>query len=253
MTIIIFLLVLAVLIFIHELGHFLAAKAFGIRVDVFALGFGPRLVSWKRKETEYALNLIPFGGYVKIFGETPDNDSLHGPHANRSFVNKPRWQQAIVLVAGVLFNFIFAWFLYATIFSVGVTATTAGFEKYADRFENQRIMITYVSPDSPAEKAGLMQGDVLHAATSIEHIQNAINSSNGKPVSIEYTRDTMTHTVSVIPASGIVTDKYAIGISMDIVGDLRLPIVTAVTEGFGYTWGMIKLTAVGLGQFLTRF
>src|SRR5690349_17949880 len=105
-TIIIFLIVLAILIFVHELGHFLVARACGIRVDAFALGFGPKLFSRKIGETMYALNLIPFGGYVKIFGENPDEESMSGPDKARSFVNKPKWQQAIVLSAGVLSNFV---------------------------------------------------------------------------------------------------------------------------------------------------
>src|ERR1700741_1905966 len=111
MTVLIFIIVLAVLIFVHELGHFVFAKLFGVRVDAFKIGFGPKLCAWKSGETEYGVNLIPFGGYVKIFGENPDDENTHGPDAPRSFVNKPRWKQAFVLVAGVLFNFIFAWTL----------------------------------------------------------------------------------------------------------------------------------------------
>lgn len=249
MTIIIFLIVLAVLIFIHELGHFLAARACGIRVDAFALGFGPRLISWKRKETEYALNLIPFGGYVKIFGETPDDASLYGPEADRSFIHKPKIQQAIVLVAGVFFNFIFAIVLYFIVFSSGVVANTSGFEAYAGNFKNQRIMITYVSPNSPAEQAGIKSGDVLYDISSIESLQQDINNSNGKDVTLNYKRGDNTFSTHVIPVTGLVKDHYAIGISMDTVGDLKLPIFTAIKESITYTWGMITLTAKGLGQF----
>ena len=78
MTIILFLIVLAILIFVHELGHFLFARWCGIRVDAFAIGFGPKIFSKKVGETTYGLNLIPFGGYVKIFGENPDEESING-------------------------------------------------------------------------------------------------------------------------------------------------------------------------------
>jgi regulator of sigma E protease len=90
MTIVIFILILALLIFVHELGHFLVAKISGVRVDEFAIGFPPKLFSYKYGETIYALNLIPFGGYVKIFGEDPNQDSLTGPDKNRSLASQSK-------------------------------------------------------------------------------------------------------------------------------------------------------------------
>ncbi len=107
MSIILFLIVLAILVLVHEWGHFFAAKRLGIRVDEFGLGFSPRIWGKKIGETVYSINWIPFGGFVRIFGETPDDASLSGPDASRSFVNKPRWAQAIVLSAGVLMNPLF--------------------------------------------------------------------------------------------------------------------------------------------------
>ncbi len=262
MTIIIFLIVLAVLIFVHELGHFLLARANGIRVDAFKIGFGPKLIAWKTGETEYGINLIPFGGFVKIHGENPDEDSINGPDKARSFVHKNRWQQASVLVAGVLFNFIFAWLLYVGVFASGVTATTDGFEKYADRFTNQRVMVTYVGPHSPAEQAGLVVGDVLKkvgpatattgGTLSIGNIQEKINSTHGAPLAIDYIRGSESHSVEVTPVSGLVPDKYAIGIAMSDVGDLRLPFFTSVVEGFRYTAIMIRETAIGLYTFVAH-
>jgi len=269
-TALIFIIVLAVLIFVHELGHFLFAKASGIRVDAFAIGFGPKLISWQRKETKYSINIIPFGGYVKIFGENPDDESISGPGSERSFVNKPRWQQALVLVAGVLFNFIFAWLLYIGIFTHGVTATTDGFEKYANDFSNQRIMITDVLPGSPAEKAGIKTGDIIKAVVvederpaavnknvllpqSVEAIQNSINSANGMPISFEYTRGSgQAVSTEITPETGLVSGKYAIGIAMNNVVDLRLPFFSAVYEGGHYTCVMIKDTAVGLYTFIAN-
>src|SRR6185295_16109087 len=102
MNILIFIIILLVLVIVHEAGHFFTAKAFGIRVDEFGFGFPPRLFGIRKGETLYSVNALPFGGFVKIFGETPDADSMSGPDANRSFVNKPRWHQALVLVAGIV-------------------------------------------------------------------------------------------------------------------------------------------------------
>src|SRR5690349_5180872 len=113
MNIIIFLIILLVLVIVHEFGHFYSAKKFGIRVDEFGFGFPPKLFGIKKGETEYTFNALPFGGFVKIFGENPDQESITGPDSARSFVNKPKWQQATVLFAGVFANFILAWLLFS--------------------------------------------------------------------------------------------------------------------------------------------
>src|SRR3989338_8629435 len=104
MSIIIFLIVLIVLILAHEFGHFIVAKKTGIRVDEFGIGFPPRIASIKRGETLYSFNILPFGGFVKIFGENPDEESLHGPDKARSFIHQPKIKQAAILGAGVFFN-----------------------------------------------------------------------------------------------------------------------------------------------------
>ena len=298
MTVIIFIIVLAVLIFVHEFGHFLFAKACGVRVDAFALGFGPKIVSWQGKETKYSVNIIPFGGYVKIFGENPDDESISGPDSKRSFVNKSKWQQVLVLVAGVLFNFIFAWILYAGVFAHGVAASTDGFEKYAKDFSNPRIMVTDILPNSPADKAGVKPGDVIESVVSVaslpngalikneglmapqpigqstsqknaqtsmqtnaqanpqtvENIQNTINSTNGAPVTFEYTRgdNDQAFSVEVTPVQGLVDGKYAIGIAMQNVVDLKLPFFTSIYEGCHYAVVMIGETAVGLYTFVAN-
>ncbi len=264
MTVIIFLIVLAVLIFVHELGHFIFARLNGIRVDAFKLGFGPKIFSWKKGETEYGLNLIPFGGFVKIHGENPDADSESGPDSGRSFVNKNRARQASVLVAGVLFNFLFAWLLYMIVFIGGVTATTDGFEKYQSNFQNERIMITQVQSGSPAEKAGISIGDTIVSVKDglaiisskipisgpIEDIQKIINESAGKTITFEYKHNGELKMTEIIPTTGIVEGKYAIGIAMSQVGDLQLPFFTAIYEGGHYTLVMLRDTAVGLYNFV---
>jgi regulator of sigma E protease len=263
MTVIIFLIVLAVLIFVHELGHFLFARMCGIRVDAFKIGFGPKIFAWRPKkkdpatgnikvgETEYGLNLIPFGGYVKIHGENPDEENTHGPDAARSLVNKPRWKQFLVLVAGVLFNVIFAWILYVGLFAHGVTATTDGFEKYSADFSNSRIMVTDVLPDSPAAKANLQVGDVL-VGTDVTSIQDKINQSAGMPIAMNYIRGGVTETATTTPIKGLVADKYAIGIAMSNVVDMKLPFFTAVYEGAHYAFIMLRDTAVGLYSFIAN-
>ncbi|MEK7609597.1 MAG: site-2 protease family protein [Patescibacteria group bacterium] len=252
LTTIIFIIVLAILIFVHELGHFITARFAGIRVDAFKLGFGPKIISWKKGETEYGVNLIPFGGYVKIHGENPDEESVSGPDLARSFVNKPRWKQVIVLVAGVFFNFLFAWLLYISAFLSGVTATTDGFEKYSQDFSNSRVMITYLSTDSPAENAGLVVGDIIENSNDVETIQQMINDSHGSSIKLSIKHQQESRSVEIVPIQGIVNDKYAIGIAMQKVADLRLSLFSAIWEGLHYTLIMIRETVVGLYTFVVN-
>jgi regulator of sigma E protease len=257
LTVIIFLIVLAVLIFVHELGHFLFAKTFGIRVDAFKIGFGPKIFAWTPKksdgtkgETEYGLNLIPFGGYVKIFGENPDDASTHGSEAEkRSMVRKPRWQQAVVLVGGVLFNFLFAAILYIGLFSHGVTATADGFPAYTRYFTDQRIMVTDVDPGSPAAKAGIKIGDVL-AGSNISDIQSTIFGSDGRTISLAYIRGGQALDASITPITGLVNGKFAIGIAMDEVAQMKLPFFLSICEGGHYAIDIFGQTVAGLYDFV---
>ena len=238
MTVIIFLIVLAVLIFVHELGHFISARACGIKVSEFAVGFGPRLLKWTKGETTYSLNIIPFGGYVKIFGENPDEESISGPDSSRSFVNKPKWQQVMVLAAGVFFNLIFAWIIISLAFVSGVPASVDSYPQYSDRMENPRVVITYVEPGSPAEKAGVKAGEEISGFTSIEDVQKYISESGDKCVKI--------NDREIVATKGIVEGKYAIGIAMDKVSTLQLPLHLAIFEGARFTVHMTKAVAVGI-------
>ena len=157
MSIILFIIILGVLIFVHELGHFLVAKKSGIRVDEFAIGFPPRIFSFVKGGTRYALNLIPFGGYVKIFGESPE-DGADDKNAKDSMINKPKWIQALVLIAGVTFNVILAWIIFIILFLKG-----ADFNSIIVPFANapEGVRVQYVAEDSVAQRAGLLEGDMV--------------------------------------------------------------------------------------------
>jgi regulator of sigma E protease len=268
-TIIIFIIVLAALIFVHELGHFIAARSFGIRVDEFALGFGPRLFERKAKgggfwgETTYAINAIPFGGFVKIFGENPDDESMTGADSGRSFVNAKRWKQAIVLVAGVLGNFIFAWLLIVIALSIGAASSPSDYPQYANRMTDERIMIAAVSPASPAYKAGIKEGDAILGLSSasiplvknitIDAIQADIASSTGAPLIFSILRDGKEVSITVTPSKNVISqesDRYAVGISMDDTATLQLPIYLAVYEGARFTWALMKEIVMGFGTLI---
>ncbi len=260
MTIILFLVVLAVLIFVHELGHFLVAKKSGIRVDEFAIGFPPKIFSWVRGETKYALNLIPFGGYVKIHGENPDEDSISGPDSDRSFVNAKKWKQISVLVAGVAMNIIFAWLLISISFMFGslvpVSEEASDYSKY---IKDSQVILTSILPDSPAEKAGLLQGDKLLKIEEISgkdlnttKVRELIEGSLDGQIDITYERNgEIKNTVAVAELNSIEKRKV-IGIYMENVGIVKLNPFLALWEGGKLTAVIFKQVAVGLGTFLTQ-
>ncbi|MFW5872148.1 MAG: site-2 protease family protein [bacterium] len=111
--ILIFIVFLCPIVFVHELGHFLFARLFGVRVEVFSIGFGPKLLKWKKKTTEYAISLIPLGGYVKMFGDDPLNkDELPEEERKYSYVHKNKWAKFWIIFGGPLANIIFAYILY---------------------------------------------------------------------------------------------------------------------------------------------
>ena len=119
MTIIIFILTLALLVLVHEFGHFLAAKRNGVRVEEFGFGLPPRLFGIKKGETLYSVNLLPVGGFVKLYGEEYHeikNKSLSG----RAFVNKNPWQKSLIVIGGVIGNFLLGWVLISFLFTQGV-------------------------------------------------------------------------------------------------------------------------------------
>jgi regulator of sigma E protease len=140
------LVMIGVMILIHELGHYCAARFFDVKVDTFSFGFGPRLFGWKQGETDFRLSLLPFGGYVKMVGEQPGDEQSSEP---RSFQNKPRWQRLIVVFAGPAMNIILAVAVLTGLFMVR-------FPKFPTTPSPE---IGYVVPDSAAAKAGLQEGD----------------------------------------------------------------------------------------------
>ena len=259
MTVIVFLIVLAILVFVHELGHFLVAKAFGIRVDEFGLGFPPRLLSFTRRETRYSLNAIPFGGFVKIFGENPDEESLTGPDSPRSLVNKSKWVQAAVLFAGVFFNIVFAWLIISGGLMSGLRLSADNVPANAIVIEAPRVIVTSVAPDSPADTVGLKTADALLFLTanneglqnfSVEQIQDFIVRHGEEEITFLIRRGTENLTLYITPIQGIVSDRPAIGISMDAVGTFKLPFFSALIEGAKFTASLLKAITVGLGTFI---
>lgn len=261
MTIVLFFIILGSLVFVHELGHFLAAKKSGIRVDEFALGFPPKILGKKVGETVYNLNLVPFGGYVKIFGDDADVMSdlaVSEADKARSFIAKPRYIQAIVLASGVLGNIVFAWILLSIGFMAGIPSSVDG--RYATDVRDAKLTITTVLPDSPAEKAGLHSGDAITSMTEgskqfsdsdADQAGDFIAGSKGT-LSVSYARGKESGTVTVEPVVGIVEGKPAIGVALNTVGVVRFGFFRSFYEGLLMTVDLFREVAVGLFGFLKQ-
>ena len=149
MSIILFIIILLVLVMVHEFGHFIVGKMTGCRVDEFAFGFPPTL--WKKKwgETEYKFNLIPIGGYVKIWGEDGGDN-----HDKRMFGNRPKWAQILVLLAGVAMNWLLAFVIFFAI-AHGNATVEANDAMYKDKIVDPKMYILDVTKNSPAYMSGL--------------------------------------------------------------------------------------------------
>ena len=259
MEILIFFAVLLVIILVHEFGHFIVAKKSGIRVDEFGFGFPPKLFGKKIGETLYSFNLLPIGGFVKIFGESPNKESISGPDSKRSFVNKPKWVQAAVLVAGVAFNFLLAWLLFVGVYVVGAPYPVTDDIPKGGLIENPELTIVDVESGMPADLAGLNPGDkpmslsvgndILNDPTDVL-LQQFVADHSSDEIMITYRRGKyITDVAYMTPKESDELGRPVIGIRMDNVGTLKVPFHTAVSEGAKTTVIMTETVAVGLVDF----
>jgi regulator of sigma E protease len=184
-----FVLVLGFLIFAHEAGHFIVAKLFRVRVLVFSFGFGQRLFGFKKGDTDYRLSLIPLGGYVRMAGDTPEENQPGDPD---EFLSKPKWQRFLILFAGPFMNLLIAVAFIAVINMVGTESLVI------------RPVIGEVSPGKPAARAGLQVGDQIVAVNSdrienFDDLRMAISMHAGTPLRVEYVRNGVRLTTIMTP------------------------------------------------------
>lgn len=248
MSIILFFAVLAVLILSHEFGHFIVAKKNGIRVDEFGFGFPPRLFKFQKGETIYSVNLIPFGGFVKIYGED-GSTSLPQEADSRSFASKSIGVRAMVIAAGVIFNLILAWLLFSSGLIMGLPASTSAFPG-AKEVKNIKVTIIEVAKNSPAESGGLKPSDEILGFSKIEDVKNFIDQNKGREIEIKYKRGEEVYFAKVAPRENPPLDQGAIGIAMDEVGVVRLPWYQAPWEGLKMTFKMTVSITVAIFYFI---
>ena len=212
------LLLIGVMIMIHEMGHFWAARYFDVKVEVFSFGFGPRLCGFRRGETDYRISAVPFGGYVKMAGEQVTDENLDDP---RSFLAKPRWQRLIVAVAGPFMNVVLAVSLLTGLFM-------ARYEKLSDA--DMQPLIGHVAADSPAAKAGIRDGDLIvkledKNKPTWEDVIEAEVAGAKRPMHLEIQRNGSTFATTLTP---VLSETLGVGYAgWDGRGEIQLGEVTA--------------------------
>lgn len=220
LTILVFIIMLSVLVLIHELGHFLVAKKFGIKVEEFGFGFPPRVFGKRIGETLYSFNALPIGGFVKLYGEdeagggrvkrgSPEASSKKQvADIHRAFFSRPIWQRMLVVVAGVTMNFLLAVAIITYLF------TTEGIP-----VQEARVSITEITKNSPAESSGLQKGDVVEKINNIE-IKNTktliaeTRKHLGEKITIQVRRGDQTQTLSVVPRKDFPSGEGPMGVAI---------------------------------------
>lgn len=240
------LVVLGVLIFFHELGHFLVAKHFGIKVLKFSLGFGPKVLGKKIGETEYLISAVPLGGYVKMLGESDneDEDPILPEDEAKSFSHKPTIQRIAVVGAGPLFNLLLALLIFCASFG----------------FSGMQVLTTeigQVREGSPADNAGLKKGDLIISIDGMDtdtwpQLKELVRDNQGEPIKITLLRHGQLSTVTVIPEMSVVKNIFGEEIKTPLLGvvsagsfrEVKLGLSGALKEGCLKTWEIIKLTCL---------
>ncbi len=249
-----FVLVLGVLIFVHEFGHFLIAKLCGVRVLKFSLGFGNKVIGRKWGETEYLISAFPLGGYVKMYGEQQGEPIPESEQA-RSFSHKSVKQRFAIVFGGPLFNLLFAVVLFFIMFAL------AGLPEPVDT-----TTIGQVSPGSVAEKAGLKSGDHIvsidgRKTVSWQQVSELIKESKGREVVLVIDRAGKTLTVRAKPTMEKVKNifgeevgqRYLLGIvRSDEVRYKKVGVVESIRAAFIQTWNLIYLTIMGIVKIIER-
>ncbi|MBF0228696.1 MAG: RIP metalloprotease RseP [Desulfamplus sp.] len=241
-----FVVVLGILVFVHELGHFLLARFFGVGVETFSLGFGPKIYKKKIGLTEYCISLIPLGGYVKMVGEEP-NQPIEPKDIDLSFSHKKLFQKAVIVAAGPIFNFLLAFLIFYVI----------------AQFSGMYILkpvVGNVGDNTPAKAAGVVTGDIVKSVQdkpveSWDDMVEIIGNSTGEPLKIVILRNGELLTLMIKPELKVTknifgedTNKYMIGISAKSGEVQHIPLnpFQALAEGVKQTWRISSLTILSV-------
>ncbi len=246
---------LSLLILGHEAGHFFAAKMFGLQVDEFGFGFPPRIAAKKIGDTEYSINWLPFGGFVKIAGERGEFAVVDGENANhaatdavadtaavqvddsRRFYSQPAWKKSVIILAGVFTNFILGWLFISIVFMVGVPQT---------------LVVAGTEPGSPAAAAGLQPGDIIKGYTGAQAFIAYIDAHKGSTVNVAVLRNDKEIDFTLTPRTNVGPNQGAIGVALEEGGAASEGFFAALRDGLIAAWNVSVLTVQAFGQLISQ-
>ncbi len=266
LTIIIFVVILGLLVFVHEFGHFITARWNGIKVDEFGFGFPPRIGGFvkdsvtgkyrfilgdkdeRSEHTIYSINWIPLGGFVRIEGE----DGGHADDPN-SFVNKPACVRVLVLAAGVLMNFFLAWILFSVVFGLGLPQPIDDADRHL--YPDARVQIVDVRRDSPASAMGLQPGDAIVAIEGVkvdglQSVSDIISANKGREIAVEVDRFGKDMTLRGTPRMESPQGEGALGISFSETATVSYPWHEAILHGAQATYTVTVSILEAFGQMI---
>jgi regulator of sigma E protease len=245
-----FIIVLGVLIFVHEFGHFILAKLMGVGVEKFSLGFGPRVLGKKIGMTDYRISAIPLGGFVKMVGEAPDSE-LEPEMVPLSFSHKSVWKRSLIVFAGPGFNFLLSVVIFFGFFQIS-------------GLPMMKAEVGEVQEGMPAQAAGIQAGDLVLSVDGqkVEHwddMAQLIKEKGDNPLQMEVLRDGTTLTFTVQPKQvpsknvfGEEIQKYVVGITASNAFIVKeMTVVDSFVEGIVQTWEIAELTLVSVGKIFT--
>lgn len=234
---------LSILILGHEAGHFLVAKLFGLKIDEFGFGFPPRIFARKKGETEYSINALPFGGFVRIAGENDpsffnkeEGEAIFKEkEKERLFFAQPARKRALIIAAGVAVNFIIGWLLLSFIFMVGTPSA---------------LVISGIQKDSPASQIGIVEGDVIKNFIKANEFIEFINKHRGQEVQITIIRGGKEFSFLVTPRAQTEEGEGALGVYLAEAGMPRHGLFQSLFEGIKTSFQIAWLTLVSFYELI---
>lgn len=241
LTALIVIIGLSLLILAHEAGHFFVAKFFKLKVDEFGFGFPPRIFAKKKGETEYSINALPFGGFVKIAGE---NDHLDDPELTknlseeekkRTFLFQKAYRRSLIIAAGVIVNFVVGWLLLSLIFMIGTPPA---------------LIISGVQENSPAKEIGLKSGDIVKDYIKAAAFVDFVNQNKGKEIELNVIRNGEKLSFKATPRLRTEENQGALGVELGEAGIESQPFFESIVNGLKQSFVIAGVTVLGFYELI---